>query len=375
MSEPQQMDDVQAELSSHGMTVEKTVASSQGLAILETSSRSGSLRAAAGDATTAAAAGKALVFAYSKDGITAHAAGAMKLMLLYSSLVHPHLVQLLSTFRTRSLVCLRLQHCNGGCLFVMARRGGAAGLPLAAAIFLIQQLILATEFLHLFQRHLSWLNPQNILINWNSRGIPIVKVLLPAFPGVNPESMWAELAGEAAAERKAQRQGTMWTAPHRLRARACGDDDGAEAYDARFNIACDVWAIMTSLYCILYAEWPFSKAQIAQWPGVEAAAWDDDKRIPYTRSDGIAVEGAPVESFHETFASGGLTSEEFASKLGSLDVLTATAWFQKDLPEGASGMTEVARTKTEQRRGSPQFAALSSAISDVFDRARRGCRN
>lgn len=82
--------------------------------------------------------------------------------------------------------------------------------------------------------------------------------------------------------------------------------------------------------------------------------------------DGEAVVDAPVHFFRTIFASGRLSAEAFAEKLGSLSVIMDAEWFQKDLPLGAEGMTEEYAQKTEQRRESPQFSAVSCAISKAL---------
>lgn len=102
--------------------------------------------------------------------------------LLCSAMLHPHVVRMQSILRTPSFVCLKLEHCNGGCLFTMIRQSGQGGLPLPAANFLMQQVTLATTYLHRFDRYLSSLTPHNLLAHWNDRGIPLVKLIPFSFP-------------------------------------------------------------------------------------------------------------------------------------------------------------------------------------------------
>lgn len=60
--------------------------------------------------------------------------------------------------------------------------GGRGGLPLAAAVFLVQQAVLAVEFLHLSEKFLHPLSPQALRVDWNAQSVPILKVIAVPFP-------------------------------------------------------------------------------------------------------------------------------------------------------------------------------------------------
>lgn len=101
---------------------------------------------------------------------------------LCSSLCHPHIATIQAIFRMRACVCLRLQHCNGGCVFPMVVRGGPGGIAQAAAVFLIQQATLAADFLHRFDKYLHALSPQSLRVHWNATGVPILKIISVPLP-------------------------------------------------------------------------------------------------------------------------------------------------------------------------------------------------
>ena len=96
--------------------------------------------------------------------------------VLCSELHHPHIVQPKSLIRTPDFLCIVTEYANGGDLFRMVRRGGAHGLPVPAARFLFQQLILALEFCHSVDIYIRNINPSNLLIFWNDKGMPILKI-------------------------------------------------------------------------------------------------------------------------------------------------------------------------------------------------------
>lgn len=92
-----------------------------------------------------------------------------------SAIVHPHILIPRSLLRTPSALCITADLANGGNLFVMVRRA-RDGLPAAAAAFLFQQL---TVTAHFGMRHGLWLHllpPSKLLVAWNEKAMPIVKV-------------------------------------------------------------------------------------------------------------------------------------------------------------------------------------------------------
>lgn len=93
-----------------------------------------------------------------------------------SSLHHPHIVQPKSLIRTPHFLCIALEYANGGDVYRLARRAGSKGLPLPAARFIFQQLVLTLVYAHVFGIFLSRINPSNVLIFWNDRGMPILKI-------------------------------------------------------------------------------------------------------------------------------------------------------------------------------------------------------
>lgn len=114
-----------------------------------------------------------------------------------SSLCHPHIATLQAIFRTNAAVCLRLQHCNGGCVFPMVVRGGPGGIAQAAAVFLVQQAALAVDFLHCFGKYLHALSPQSLHVHWNSSGVPILKIISVPLPApVRACPRWVSGAGQ-----------------------------------------------------------------------------------------------------------------------------------------------------------------------------------
>lgn len=93
-----------------------------------------------------------------------------------SAIVHPHILIPRSLLRTPRALCIMADLANGGNLFRMVRRGGPAGLPAAAAAFLFQQLTVAAHFGQGHDMWLHLLSPSKLLIAWNEKGMPVVKV-------------------------------------------------------------------------------------------------------------------------------------------------------------------------------------------------------
>jgi len=85
-------------------------------------------------------------------------------------------VQPKSLIRTKDFLCVGVEYANGGDLYRMVRRGGPKGLPVPAARFLFQQLILALDFCHGQGIFLRNINPSNLLVFWNDKGMPILKI-------------------------------------------------------------------------------------------------------------------------------------------------------------------------------------------------------
>lgn len=92
------------------------------------------------------------------------------------SLVFPHLSTATSLLRTPSALCVLAEYASGGSLFGMVRRGSAAGLPTPAAAFLFQQLTVTAHFGRGVGLWLHRVRPAKLLVAWNDKAMPIVKV-------------------------------------------------------------------------------------------------------------------------------------------------------------------------------------------------------
>lgn len=178
-----------------------------------------------------------------------------------SSLHHPHVVQPKSLIRTPDFLCIVTELANGGDLFRMVRRGGDHGLPAPAARFLFQQLILALEFCHEMGIYIRSINPSNLLIFWNDKGMPILKI--SDFRVAKD----VKLQGPAQTPVVA----TMYTCPHMIR--QAGRD--RKLWEDLAPV-CDVWSAVVTLFFLLTGRWPFSKDQIIAWATTPEDKWTDD---------------------------------------------------------------------------------------------------
>lgn len=69
-----------------------------------------------------------------------------------------------------------MEYANAGDLFKFAKH--TRGLPEAAARFIFQQLILVLDYCHHedIQMYIRDVKPSNLLLVWNSNGMPLVKL-------------------------------------------------------------------------------------------------------------------------------------------------------------------------------------------------------
>eukprot|EP00892_Ulva_mutabilis_P006184 jgi/Ulvmu1/3938/UM018_0161.1 len=282
-------------------------------------------------------------------------------VLHQSSLHHPHIVQPKSLIRTPSFLCIALEYANGGDVFRLARRAGANGLPIPAARFIFQQLVLTLQFAHDFEIFLCHINPSNVLVFWNDRGMPILKIADFRLARLNKPGS------------SSPRIGTMYTCPQMIRMPEGGDTDS----DA-LSHAADMWAACVTLYFLLYARWPFEKKQIAAWATTERGKWKDDKFVEYPSKQSASGEDVGkqmrdakdstyevVDMLRDVFACGSMSAEDFVLKCPPLDAFVKMAWFVVDLPEGAATMRETYTEKTRERRTSKAYAHLNQLLQNA----------
>eukprot|EP00892_Ulva_mutabilis_P003116 jgi/Ulvmu1/12805/UM097_0034.1 len=265
-----------------------------------------------------------------------------------SSLHHPHIVQPKSLIRTADFLCVVVEYANGGDLYRMVRRGGAKGLPAPAARFLFQQLVLALDFCHRHGIFLRDINPSNLLIFWNEKGMPILKISDFRLA----KNVWVE--GQAETPVVA----TMYTCPQMIR--QAGLPCGEEWRD--LAPVCDVWSAVVTLYFLLQGSWPFTKQQIIAW-GTTHEEWADDKKALEALSPNVPKEVRAL--FESVFAGGGLSPDRYKVKCPSVHSIIEMAWFREDLPKDADKMTEIYTTKTEERKKSPALKKLRALVEPV----------
>lgn len=71
-------------------------------------------------------------------------------------------------------------------MFGLAKRCAGAGLPEAAARFLIQQLALTFIFAHTYGISLQEVSPAKLLVAWSPKGMPLLKANLLKTPQRRP---------------------------------------------------------------------------------------------------------------------------------------------------------------------------------------------
>lgn len=94
-----------------------------------------------------------------------------------SALDHPHIVQPRALIGAPPYVFVVTEHANGGDLFsLVGRAPGTRGLPAPAARYVFQQLMLALDFCRRQGVVIRNLDPRTLLLFWNNKGMPIVKL-------------------------------------------------------------------------------------------------------------------------------------------------------------------------------------------------------
>eukprot|EP00892_Ulva_mutabilis_P011275 jgi/Ulvmu1/851/UM100_0002.1 len=260
-------------------------------------------------------------------------------LLRHSSLVHPHLVTLRSLVRSDHYLCLVTDAVAGGDIFSMVRRNAPAALQPAAARFLVQQLLLAAEFLQRFGLHIADVNPSDFLVEWNPHGLPIIKVA-----AVRLERD----GGEA-------RVATMMSCPQRVcRARVQPIGEAEEQYAC----AADAWAVAVVFYFMLYGKWPFSREQIQGW----GRTGQFHMTVAFEAANGSAPPPEFVQLLRNVFSCGSLRAAEFAQRCPSVSELLKSRAILEDMPAGAEDMTDMYTTRTESRRSLKHFMELESRI-------------
>eukprot|EP00892_Ulva_mutabilis_P002155 jgi/Ulvmu1/11940/UM082_0019.1 len=275
--------------------------------------------------------------------------------LRLSALRHAHLLALKSIWRRGRLIFIVQEHAGGGDVFSLAKRAGSPGLPERAAQFLFQQLVYTLLFGHEYSITLQEISPSRLLIAWNQRSVPVLKI--SALQALRSQS---SRTGQGPPSRVA----TMYSSIHWLREDLAGLHGPARAHAAA---TCDLWSSAVTFYYLLFGRWPFSKTQISRWLVTPPAEWKDDEEVTYTR-EGAALPSDDVIAFLKAvFATGrqGLSEVQAAGSGMTLEAVAEAAWFRRELPEGVDRMNADSKAKTDALRAAPQQEAQRQRLLEL----------